>query len=119
MSRLAYFCGLSVPAFKQAFVRRNLLDEWPGHVGKGARFPIAEARGAAKVLRGRTFKAGRTVILLGKRVARAFDVKADYLEPVQVGRASVTVIPHPSGINRWYNDVGREAAVATFMRSCV
>lgn len=78
----------------------NLLEAWPGPDGaKGDAFPIDEARAAAARVRFRT----PVVLLAGHRVARAFGVRAGYLEWTTLRGRRAAVIPHPSGINRWWN----------------
>jgi hypothetical protein len=91
-----------------AFEARNLLGRWPGAAGKGSAWDAARARRAAsrKPLRG-------VVVLLGARVARAYD-----LDPLGWGHwlrltrhAAVVAVPHPSGVNHLYNDpAARELA---------
>ena len=114
--RLAEFADLSVAEFRRRVARANLLGAWPGASGpKGATFPLAEARSRAVGLR-RRFVGGRTVVLLGKRVGSAFRVSTDYFEPIVVGRARIVVVPHPSGVNRWYNEPSNVARMRAFMR---
>jgi uracil-DNA glycosylase len=82
----------------------NLLRRYPGSAGpKGDVFPRGKARGAARrLLRS---LAGRQVLLAGKNVAEAFQIQDDYLvwgdHPEGFRFA---VIPHPSGVNHWWND---------------
>lgn len=93
--------------FYAAFERRNLLDRAMGRQeggGKGCRFPRREAREAAAALRPEL--EGRFVLLCGKRLARAFGLHDPrYFEPAPEGPGrACRVIPHPSGIVRWWND---------------
>lgn len=99
---------------RSAFTCRNVLDRFPGDAGGGAVFPLREARKAASriVLRG-------VVLLAGKRVAAAFGVRARYFAPVSVGRATVYVIPHPSGRNRWWNSPENRAMAAAFLATII
>ena len=82
----------------------NLLRSYPGSTGgKGDRFPRSRAMTAARRLLGRL--EGCSVLLAGKNVAAAFRVRSDYLaweDHVAGGRFAV--IPHPSGVNHWWND---------------
>ena len=79
----------------------NLLDEWPGSSGRGSAFPIEKARETAHIY-ALQFGQYDAVFLAGKRVARVFDLHdAEYFERTDLG---VYVVPHPSGINRWWND---------------
>lgn len=88
-----------------AFKAINLLDRWPGSAGRGARFP----RRAAEDGRGRVLAACQgvpVVLFAGRRVARVFGLaRAPYFRFVRLadgGRRAV--VPHPSGVNRWWND---------------
>lgn len=101
--RLADLCGITPREFARRFQRVNVLAAWPGAQSiKGATFPMSAARTAASRLR-RRFVAGRIVIVLGRRVARAFEVDGEYFEPQRVAGATIVIVPHPSGVNRWYN----------------
>ncbi len=110
--RLASLCGLALEEFLDAVEAVNLLDRWPGRSGgeKGHLFPAAEARAAAD----RLDVVSRRVVLCGLRVAAAFGLRRPtFLAPAILGRneASCVVLPHPSGIVRWYNsEANREAA---------
>ncbi len=116
--RLAAWSGLSFEDFARAFDRVNVLDAWPGSAGKGSKFTLDVARSRAVAVR-RRFTRGRVVVMLGQRVPRAFNVMASYFDPIAVGGARVFVVPHPSGINRWYNDADNVATMAAFMRRLV
>lgn len=54
------------------------------------------------------------VVLLGRRVARAFGLQDqrlfDFVD-------HVAVMPHPSGRSHWWNDPGNERRARAFMRS--
>lgn len=93
---------------------KNLLDHWPGSAGKGSAFPLAEARDA--VGRVRASNPWTSFILVGKRVALAFGLRDPaLLRWFWSEGAWFAVVPHPSGINRWYNDPENARAAATFM----
>jgi uracil-DNA glycosylase len=118
---------LGVEDLATRFELRNLLESWPGESGKGDSFP-------AKYASHRAFDVvpefhHRVVIFAGKRVAKAFGKsKMKYFEPdltrvwdEEGGRISglsaeyiACVVPHPSGVNRWYNDVGNRAQARRF-----
>ena len=52
-----------------------------------------------------------SIVLCGRRVAKAFSVEGDFLD--RVGR--YLLCPHPSGLNHWWNDEGnRRRARETF-----
>lgn len=90
----------------------NVLDKWPGKGLGGDKFPMVQAMTAAKekleLLRKKPL-----VVLLGNNVARAFGAKdfsyfswyeirnPENITDVVVPRMSV--VPHPSGVNRHWN----------------
>ncbi len=102
--RLALLCGVDHAAFLAAFERRNLIDHYPGKLGKGDAFDKVAARFAACNLTARLGQ--RRTVLLGGNVARAFHFDHPVLTWVdEVGDdALVALCPHPSGVNRWWND---------------
>ncbi len=59
---------------------------------------------------------GCYVIILGKNVARAFNIKdIKFFKWFKFNDAEAVVIPHLSGVNRWWNDdKNREQAVKFF-----
>jgi uracil-DNA glycosylase len=114
--RLACFCGVEGIDFRRLFARMNLLSVWPGRSGKGTKWDRQTARAAADVA-ARRFVCGRVVVCLGWRVADALSVKAGgYFEPVPLRGSVAYVVPHPSGINRWYNERSNVAKMRRFMR---
>lgn len=95
---------------------RNLLHEWPGYAKSGGDvFPLSIGRLAAMRER-QTWPKGGEVILLGRNVAKAFmldDMR--FGETRVVDESLVTLLPHPSGVSRWWNDeANRLAARAAF-----
>lgn len=100
----------------------NVLDRYPGSEGpKGDAFPISWARRRARRLYPRL--RGRTVLLAGKRVATAFGIKSDYLRWEDHPEGfRVAVIPHPSGVNHWWNEPANRRRFRRFveeeMRGC-
>lgn len=103
----------------RVFARSNVLSAWPGaSCVKGAAFPLGQARIRAALL-SRRFVRGRTVVLLGFRTARAFGVRGGYFTRVRIRGADVVVVPHPSGVNRWFNDPDNVTKMRRFMRSLV
>lgn len=114
--RLMDLLGFNLGLYVRRVDRVNVLDYFPGRTGKGDSFPMAEARQAADRLKTALFCSKDRVVLLGRRVAAAFKVKAEYLEWVEVGNTKVAVLPHPSGINRWWNDPVNKSRATRFMR---
>ncbi len=115
----------------------NLLPTYPGAGSHGSEFPIGRARCLAELLKvrlrepsiasafgpmhefsGRFFWAPTKVLLAGKRVARAFRLGSPtYFEETRVEGIDVpvVVVPHPSGVNRWWNDRGNAADARKFL----
>jgi len=97
----AAILGLSRLEYLRRFDRVNLC------VGK---WTMAEARKTAKSIRGdgSLFPGGeRTVVLLGRKVATAFDLGVHPPFSVVKGLASTYVLlPHPSGLCREWNTPG-------------
>jgi hypothetical protein len=95
--RLAAILGMTASQYLRTFDRANLLDP-------GVRWRAMDARIAAHRL------PHDRRILLGRRVAEAHGVQFDCFEPYEIalGRsdrpAIVLVLPHPSGLNRMWND---------------
>lgn len=124
-ARLAACCGLPLDAFLTHFDRVNLLHVRQDTREKGFEFDAAAAAQVAHAM-ANTFDSrfelyeGRTVLLLGKRVATAFGAHDRYFELQHVGtKANVYVLPHPSGVNRWWNDEANQRRMVEFMHSIV
>lgn len=94
---------------------RNLLGEWPGREGKGSAFPLEHARARARRFRIR--KDVGTVVLLGKRLAAAFGLDVNYFEPALRNSRRWVVVPHPSGVNTWWNDVENRVRAMRFLEA--
>lgn len=112
--RLVKVMGIARADYFKCFDRVNLLPYFPGRTRvRDDSFPMAPAKLAARVMR--PLLANRTVILVGRNVADAFeldipfhewrDVPMRRREPLkrQTGLSQLAVIPHPSGRNHWYN----------------
>lgn len=95
----------------------NLLDYYPGKQGKGDRFPVAEAEAAAWNMIEELH--GRTVVMLGKNVMKAFGLKLDWFQWKTVTSCGCTfevaVCPHPSGVNRWWNSSTNKEKAKRFL----
>lgn len=105
--------GASMRQYVDAFERRNLV------VGKEWDRLAARARAYEVVCELRD--SGRTVVVLGQEVRAAFDyvIGGDgwanlsndrgglpplLVHPQQAAGCTWRQVPHPSGLNRWYND---------------
>lgn len=93
----------------------NLLPSYPGRAsGKGDRFPLAEARAAAAKLE--EHAPHDRVVLLGRAVCKAFGLRLAPLEDrVERGRRWLHV-PHPSGVNLWWNEEANAEAAGRALR---
>ena len=125
-ARLARLAGLSTLA--DAFELWNVLDRFPGAEARGDAFPLAEAREAIRA--SESALRGRRVVLLGGSVAAAVRWRGAPLEwgviektawtPERglelVARYDVALLPHPSGLNHWWNDPENEAAASRFLK---
>lgn len=120
--RLAELAGIAPEHLFWYFDVANLVGYWPGKNGHGDAFP----RKVARELAARTVIAHDRVVFVGRNVATAFRCEKpfpgycrwfDFLSGERVIKAAV--IPHPSGVNRWYNDGGNEASVQDFLRTLV
>ena len=95
----------------------NLLPRWPGKAGRGDRFPIAEARAAAAMLL--AVAPHDRIVAVGANVARALDIDGEGLRTVSNGRRAFLVVPHPSGLNRWFNEPENVAEASRALRAFV
>lgn len=122
--RLIELSGLSEAEFFRRVVAVNVIKEWPGWSGpgRGDHFPVApilpgffnDLRGAERViLAGR----GVAVRLLGRRALRlpylAWEVSELCWDGEHLPHA---ILPHPSGVNRWWNDPSNVGSARRFLR---
>ncbi len=118
---LATWAKVPYDLFPRVFKTLNLLNYYPGRKpgGKGDVFPKKEAEEAAQRLIDNHIEVGDHVVCIGKDVAHAFGVDTKKLPPAEwtINRdiTSFAWIPHPSGINRWYNEVENVNKVRDFL----
>ena len=113
--RLSLLAGVDI---EDVALRGNLVDYWPGPslTGKGDHFPREEAEmGWMKLV---PFLRGKRTIVLGRTAAKVIGLGN---EPWMNWREVhpeyfIAVLPHPSGIVRWWNDPINADAAAEFMR---
>jgi len=97
----------------------NLIPEFPG-----SRWPLAQARELALGLRfGGQLKHRTCVILVGRKVARAFGVleSRDWFEwfSLDLPAQRFAVMPHPSGLNHWWNKPAHVEQARKFVRELI
>lgn len=109
-------CGLPCGYVKHTFDFFNVYHKYTGKNGKGDAFPkyLPKARRyeLAKMMLKHSYS-----IILGKTAASPLLGTIDYFHVLQhptYGR--VVVIPHPSGVNRWWNDKANVRKASVFMR---
>jgi hypothetical protein len=112
--RLAAILGIPFPRFLLA-TRLNLNCRYPGKKGRGDGFDLLEGARRAEEISA-LLREDDLVVLLGVQVARCFGLK---YTPLEVGRlpsnARYLMFPHPSGINRyWNNPLNRDVAKTAF-----
>lgn len=118
-ARLAELLHLHPNELAHRAIVGNLLDAYPG-----PKYPIEEAAcEATAILNGKRVapESVSYLLLLGRGVARAFGlperaVTGDFFSAHEVEqrgfRWTLVVVPHPSGLSRWWND-SRNVALAT------
>ena len=123
--RLCAMMGLSRVQYFTLLDRMNLLAFFPGRHKRDDKFPVRDARIIAQSVR--QLLKGRTVVMVGRCVAEAFDLpKQPFFEwcEIQVGRrlpmssrnvmVRTVIVPHPSGRNHWYNNPENRRRVSLF-----
>lgn len=102
--------------YMRAFDRRNVLA--------GSRWSASEARAEAERSGLWATMQGRVVVLLGREVPRVLGLpRTEPLEWVHQssgllethGPERWTMVPHPSGLNHWYNDPIHRLAVGSLL----
>lgn len=131
-NRLLEFTGYDMRTYLRTFDRTNLIHELPPKDGRGRSFPMNWARLLAPDLLGQAARKNQCVILLGARLRQVFDwIGEEGPVPKQgvkylhwyratmkgsVMRPVVAVVPHPSGINRWWNSEDNRADARRFFQ---
>jgi len=116
--RLAAFLDVTVEDMfaKHNFV--NLVDQWQGKVGKGDAFKVE--RGVdlnAKIADAVGMSVA--VVFCGSGVAKALKITQPLLDKFEYGGKPAMVLPHPSGVNRWWNDMQKRKGAIKRLRAFV
>ena len=125
--------------FARAAIHVNLLQRWPGRDGRGSRFPAAGgikmAQRMAARMRGDGPRGGCVggwewhgfwrsqpdiLILAGTRVRRAFQLPSKTPHFCMTASPLLPafpafVVPHPSGVSRWWNSPENRSIARTFL----
>lgn len=97
----------------------NLIPNWPGKTGKGDSFDMRLAkRHATQLTHELRCQPTRKILFMGKKVRRAMGVNGswEYLEWMPFLKHQAACFPHPSGVNRWWNDTLQREAAQEFLR---
>lgn len=113
----AFLTRLLGADYRSLFDEANLLDTWPGPSGKGSAAPRLDLRLAwdAFLLADRH----QAVVLCGKRVAGAAGLRMGFLGRLGAQGRTLLLVPHPSGVCRWWNDPGCREAARRFLLEAV
>lgn len=118
--KLARLFGLDTEDYLAVTERMNVLEEWPGKDEKGDAFPLEDARELAD--KKKHLLMGRRVLFLGRRVEKAFGVvkstALDWSWNAEL-KALTAVLPHPSGVVRWWNEEENVKMAETFLRNAL
>ena len=107
--RLLKLMDITRDEYLDRFSRINLIDYWPGSLksGKGDKFPMRDGRMAAHRLLQQG--SGYHILCIGKKVGKCFNMEdcyvwKDYIQCFPFTTNRVAMIPHTSGLNRYWND---------------
>ena len=111
--RLATWAGLSPAEFRARAHLVNLFDRLP------SRWRQTDAREQAVHLGNclRRHDLAPVVVLLGRRVADAFEHRQGPWVPDEVRGVTYVHMPHPSGLNHYWNDPAHVAQAQRFLRA--
>ena len=110
--RLWRMTGLTEAQYVRVFVRDNLFMSH--EKSRSVERRRQAARAVIHRLNGRYAIPDIWVVALGKTVAAAFGMSDTQAPLVWAGRT--VLVPHPSGLNRWYNDPSNVTRATEFMR---
>jgi uracil-DNA glycosylase len=114
--RLAQMMGITPEAFAENFIRMNVSAHYEPD-GFEAAYHRIEMDNILPLLE------GRRVVLLGPQVAEAFAIPRDQYSWAEwfdhpTAHILMAVIPHPSGLNRLYNNPEIHNMISTFLDGC-
>jgi hypothetical protein len=94
-------------SYLNAFDRRNLVPF--------KTYSATIAKKCAMELEQEFWGSGRTIVLLGLEVVKAFGHPRSLIHPQLIGGATWRQIPHPSGRNLWYNAATNSSLVGCLL----
>lgn len=104
--------GLSFRAYLKHYRRFDLIKFYPG-----TKWPKENAAANARLIHN-LHEPGAHLVLLGRKVAEAFGVSdLDFCEKGERDGVTYWVSPHPSGLNRWWQDPANKALGLAFWSS--
>ncbi len=125
MEYLLRLTGWDQYTYRTSFEFANLVDRWHGKMGKGDAFDLDEAKWKRNLMLWSGQLADRKVIFWGRQVAAVFGLFGPeyqflrwydgHYPTCDDARIRVAILPHPSGINDWWNRVQNRAAAREFL----
>ncbi len=123
MNYLLKLTGWDQYTYRTSFEFANLVDRWHGKMGKGDVFDLDEAKWKKNLMLNFGELEDRDVIFWGKSVAAVFGLHGPeycflrwygiYSERACTVRCAI--LPHPSGINDWWNKTQNRANARAFL----
>jgi hypothetical protein len=107
--------GLCYKDYIRRFDRANVLVEFPGRHKRDDKFPLRDAKLAARSMK--QLLKGRHVILVGRNVAAVFnvlDLPFHHASEYHDWCKTLAVVPHTSGRNHWYNSAANREEARRF-----
>lgn len=101
-AKLSALAGITATEFYRSTTRVNLNRRWKGKSGKGDAFDRTEGQIKARQLLLQA-ETGTRFVILGKSAAECFDLEGEPLTVVERDGKRFLLLPHPSGINTWWN----------------
>jgi hypothetical protein len=111
--KIAALLGMHRLEFYRDAIRLNLNARWNGKAGRGDRFDTEEG---TRVARGILRESPVRVVCLGAAVSACFGLDWTPLGCPCVGATRFCMLPHPSGLNPWWNDPLNRAGAARTLR---
>jgi len=102
--------------YLKKYTRLNIFAKYQGRNpnNKGDRFPEYQAELNAKKMVNRL--KGERVVFFGRKPAKAFGLYHEFLKWFEGPAFTAAIVPHPSGLNRWWNDPKNKKKAKKFLR---